>query len=550
MKTLGAGDLSGVNLNSLTGTGLSVADANGNPWSGLTTSNIGQDANSVVAATDAAEFVGKLFEVAKNFIPYYGAVEFIAKLIDGKMTIGQAATSLLGYRAATLLGVSPAVFNGLASGQYGNSMAAYANGVLNSVVSKETGTDPRLTGLLMNTTGVSSLTRNAASPLNVGPNFSGALAGTIDSALSNIGVGKGPSENSVNVPNIGTDVKSQADNIMNSSRMSPTTAPISLDGPATSSAPSTPLSSAGNSSGSYAGASPDMSTLGTANGLYRIGNTNYTPYKQDLAQLNLAPDEFTKQSDIGNIPTYNMDINRMAAAPFASPFDPFTQYAAEGGSIRHFAEGKRAVYEDDPAGGTPISDPGMDDLVQKSALQLQYYNKLEDEKKNADIMSALKNLGNIGAAEATPQSSPLLRLGQTGVYTPPKVLPQLAALLQARGMRLAEGGQPDDHKHPNYDGTPVFRTGGLSGLGGKYVEGKGDGTSDDITAMLADGEYVFSADVVSALGNGSNKAGAQVLDKTVEAIRSRARSTAPDKLPPDAKSPLEYMQSAKGKKHG
>jgi len=293
-----------------------------------------------------------------------------------------------------------------------------------------------------------------------------------------------------------------------------------------------------------------MSTLGTTNGLYRVGNTNYTPYKQDLAQLNLAPDEFTKQSDIGNIPTYNMDINRMAAAPFSSPFDPFTQYAAEGGSIRHFAEGKRAVYEDDPAGGTPISDPGMDELAQKSALQLQYYNKLEDEKQNADIMSALKNLGNIGAAEAKPQSSPLLRLGQTGVYTPPKVLPQLAALLQARGMRLAEGGQPDDQKHPNYDGTPVFRTGGLSGLGGKYVEGKGDGTSDDITAMLADGEYVFSADVVSALGNGSNKAGAQVLDKTVEAIRSRARSTAPDKLPPDAKSPLEYMQSAKGKKHG
>jgi hypothetical protein len=117
-------------------------------------------------------------------------------------------------------------------------------------------------------------------------------------------------------------------------------------------------------------------------------------------------------------------------------------------------------------------------------------------------------------------------------------------------MRLAEGGQPDDHMHPNYDGTPVFRTGGLTGLGGKYVEGKGDGTSDDITAMLADGEYVFSADVVSALGNGSNKAGAQVLDKTVQAIRSRARSAPPDKLPPDAKSPLEYMQSAKGKKHG
>jgi len=294
-----------------------------------------------------------------------------------------------------------------------------------------------------------------------------------------------------------------------------------------------------------------MPTLGSTSGLYRVGNTNYTPYKQDLAQLNLAPDEFTKQSDIGNIPTYNMDINRMAAAPFASPFDPFTQYAAAGGSIRHFNTGSSANAE-----GAPASDsapaPTAEQLEQRAELQAraQYYKNLDAEKQNADIMSALKNLSGVGAAEAKPQSSPLLRLGQTGVYTPPKVLPQLASLLQARGMRLAEGGQPEDHKHPNYDGTPVFRTGGLSGLGGKYVEGKGDGTSDDITAMLADGEYVFSADVVSALGNGSNKAGAQVLDKTVEAIRSRARSTAPDKLPPDAKSPLEYMQAVKGKKYG
>ena len=547
MKALGAGDFSGVNLNNLTGTGLSVADANGNPWSGFTMGNIGQDANSVVAATDAAEFAGKLFDVAKLFIPGYGAIEFMANLLTGKMTLGQAATSLLGYRAATLLGVSPAVFGAAASGQYGNGIAAYANGVLNSVVSKETGTDPRLTGVLMNTTGTSGLTRSIASPLNVGPNFSGALAGTIDSALSNIGIGKGPSENSVNVPNLGTDTKSQADNIMNSNRMSPTTAPVSLDGPATSSAPSSPLSSAGSSSGSYAGASPDMSTLGTTNGLYRVGNTNYTPYKQDLAQLNLAPDEFTKQSDIGNIPVYNTDIAKMASAPFMQSNDPFAQYAAAGGSIRHFSgeDGSHVTADSAPA-------PTAEQLEQRAALQAQaeYYKNLDAEKQNADIMTALKNLSGVGAAEAKPQSSPLLRLGQVGNYTPPKVLPQLAALLQSRGMRLAEGGQPEDHKHPNYDGTPVFRTGGLSGLGGKYVEGKGDGTSDDITAMLADGEYVFSADVVSALGNGSNKAGAQVLDKTVEAIRSRARSAPPDKLPPDAKSPLEYMQAVKGKKYG
>jgi len=289
-----------------------------------------------------------------------------------------------------------------------------------------------------------------------------------------------------------------------------------------------------------------MSNLGPAGGTYRIGNSNYSPYSQNLAQLNLPADPFTKQSDIGNIPVYNTDIAKMENAPFVQPGDPYMQFAASGGSIRHF-NGREGSYVEADSAPAPTAEQ----LEQRAALQAQaqYYKDREAQGQKDDIMASLKNLSGVGSDIAPPKPQ-IFHLGQTGNYTPPKVLPQLAALLQSRGMHLADGGQPDDHNHPNYDGTPVFRTGGLTGLGGKYVEGKGDGTSDDITAMLADGEYVFSADVVSALGNGSNKAGAKVLDHTVQAIRSRARSAPPDKLPPDAKSPLEYMQSAKGKKHG
>ena len=174
--------------------------------------------------------------------------------------------------------------------------------------------------------------------------------------------------------------------------------------------------------------------------------------------------------------------------------------------------------------------------------------RLADGGQPDEVMSALKQLGAIGF-DSKVASPKLLQQGQMGGSYNPKVLPQLAALLQARGMKLAGGGQPDDHTHPNYDGIPLLRTGGLSGLGGKYVEGKGDGTSDDIAAMLANGEYVFSADVVSALGNGSNKSGAEALDHMVQAIRERARSAPADELPPDAKSPLEYLKSSKGKKN-
>jgi len=84
----------------------------------------------------------------------------------------------------------------------------------------------------------------------------------------------------------------------------------------------------------------------------------------------------------------------------------------------------------------------------------------------------------------------------------------------------------------------------ITGETGYYVRGKGDGQSDDIPAMLADGEYVFDADVVAALGNGSNEAGAEVLDKMRKAIRKHKRSAPIGKIPPKAKSPLEYLKEA------
>lgn len=47
---------------------------------------------------------------------------------------------------------------------------------------------------------------------------------------------------------------------------------------------------------------------------------------------------------------------------------------------------------------------------------------------------------------------------------------------------------------------------------GGMINGAGDGQSDSIPAKLSDGEFVMSAPAVSALGNGSNDAGAAKLD--------------------------------------
>lgn len=119
----------------------------------------------------------------------------------------------------------------------------------------------------------------------------------------------------------------------------------------------------------------------------------------------------------------------------------------------------------------------------------------------------------------------------------------------------AYGLGPEKPEHEEPHGRKHMATGGLSApqlvqgrhdfRAGAAVNGAGDGQSDDIPAMLADGEYVIDSEVVSMLGNGSNKAGAKKLDEFRQAIRSHKRSTPLHKIPPPAKSPLAYLKGTK-----
>lgn len=72
--------------------------------------------------------------------------------------------------------------------------------------------------------------------------------------------------------------------------------------------------------------------------------------------------------------------------------------------------------------------------------------------------------------------------------------------------------------------TKMAQGGGIAGLAkGRYIQGAGDGVSDDIPAtienkepaFLADGEYVLPAHFMAMLGNGSNPAGARKMDAIV-----------------------------------
>jgi hypothetical protein len=100
---------------------------------------------------------------------------------------------------------------------------------------------------------------------------------------------------------------------------------------------------------------------------------------------------------------------------------------------------------------------------------------------------------------------------------------------------------------PEGHNPQFFSEGGLGAMKNTYVKGDGDGTSDSIAAMLANGEFVIPADVVSSLGNGSNDSGAKILDEFLQTIRAHKRKADPKGLPPDSKGALSYLAAAKKK---
>jgi hypothetical protein len=156
-------------------------------------------------------------------------------------------------------------------------------------------------------------------------------------------------------------------------------------------------------------------------------------------------------------------------------------------------------------GEQPVIDPHIAKMLQEQTQSPNYYNYGQSPLSVADILSK----------------------ADTGVQAY-KEGGHVAPLSYAKGGSL-----------PVVQGRHDFRH-------GAHVAGEGDGTSDDIPAMLADGEFVFPADVVSALGNGSTKAGTDKLYEMMHAIRARARKAHPSDLAPDAlKSPLDYLKGRK-----
>ena len=203
------------------------------------------------------------------------------------------------------------------------------------------------------------------------------------------------------------------------------------------------------------------------------------------------------------------------------------------------------------------------------------------DRFNPNLKTVQQHLAAAPVTNESPLKLMALRHLRQGIAKPPRSMDG-----------LAKGGLPTKYAEAAPEGhNPEF----ITGLTGYYASGNGTGQSDDIPAMLHDGDYVIDADAVAALGDGSSKAGAQalsqfqskvphkmssggtavpakiadgeyvfpeafvtaigggdnkkgakMLDAMREELRAHKRSAPTSKIPPKAKSPLDYLRMAKG----
>lgn len=194
----------------------------------------------------------------------------------------------------------------------------------------------------------------------------------------------------------------------------------------------------------------------------------------------------------------------------------------------------------DTTGGIKNLAPGLTQNMDYSLSGLP--NIQENVNPTNTTIPQFATGGSTAASQYDPYATGTS--GISGSLTPGLTKAQLSYVLAGMpGANItthADGGLIEGH-NPSF-----FSEGGLGSIENRHVKGEGDGTSDSIEAMLADGEFVIPADVVSDLGNGSNEAGASVLDQFLKSIREHKQSNGV-KLPPDSKGPLAYLTDAKRK---
>jgi hypothetical protein len=238
-----------------------------------------------------------------------------------------------------------------------------------------------------------------------------------------------------------------------------------------------------------------------------------------------------------------------------------------------------------PGPGFTLSPDTVTDTNQKSDDEKA---REEEERKKklglADALALLNLVGGIagggggGGGGGTPGSQALNPIfsaklptpGESGAFkvggldykTPPATDAYRYAMGPAMdipaGMNLSKATSPYAGYGPGTLGEETFkRVTGMSHGGAMgyargssrdsfAVNGPGTGRSDDIPAVLSDGEYVIDAETVALLGDGSSKAGAKKLDEMrVKVRKHKGRNLAKGKFSVNAKRPEKYLSGGR-----
>jgi len=204
--------------------------------------------------------------------------------------------------------------------------------------------------------------------------------------------------------------------------------------------------------------------------------------------------------------------------------------------------------------------------LEAASLGLTALSGLAAGTKNGTGSGSTGNMpGNIGAAGTRASLSPTFTTGTL----PPVSGTFAGGALSGTRTPAAMNMSTDDwlryglHPEKNFFAAPTpvaqeipvkkARGGPIAGKGRKgrsefAVHGAGTGRSDDIPAVLSDGEYVMDAETVALLGDGSSKAGAEKLDQLrVNLRRHKGANLAKGRFSVNAKSPEKYLAGGRVK---
>jgi hypothetical protein len=293
------------------------------------------------------------------------------------------------------------------------------------------------------------------------------------------------------------------------------------------------------SGGGGGGSSFDMTGVGAINPRttdFGIGPANYVGYDQYG-----TPEQMPE--------LYGRELYQNLNAPGFNEVNPgdYARYDAEESGLDQFIEGDAQDQEMADEGQVQgMAEGGMPQGGLGQTAPQTYYTF----GTPVDPLQNLRNPAPFQQQPQQPQMQPQLppQAAQNAQQVPPQqALPQMGMAptqpsipqgVPPAGIGMKSGGLPAWSDVPITNGRLNFRK-------GAPVHGPGDGQSDDIPAMLADGEYVIDAETVAQIGNGSTKAGAQALDKFRENIRRHKRSAPVNKIPPKTKALTSYLKGAR-----